>query len=141
MSKLLERMLVKNEGLKLKPYRCTAGKLTIGVGRNLDDVGISEEEAHVLLKNDIVRARAHCESYSFWNDLDDVRQAVLIDMCVNLGAAGLDRFKRMLAAVDDGLYATAADEMMNSRWATQVGRRSERLAKMMRTGIADDYYK
>ena len=51
--KRLKDMLIRHEGLKLKPYLCTAGKLTIGVGRNIQDRGITYQEAMMLLENDI----------------------------------------------------------------------------------------
>jgi lysozyme len=132
---LLQKQLVLHEGVRLKPYRCTAGRLTIGIGRNLDDVGISQEEALGLLRGDIARAIAAVRVELPWIDrLDDIRQRVLVDMCFNLGIDGLLAFKQTLAAVASGDYDRAATEMLNSRWAAQVGERARRLARMMRTG-------
>jgi lysozyme len=132
---LLQKQLILHEGVRLKPYRCTAGKLTIGIGRNLDDVGISQEEALGLLRGDIARAIAAVRTELPWIDrLDDIRQRVLVDMCFNLGIDGLLAFKQTLAAIAGGDYDRAATEMLNSRWAAQVGERARRLARMMRTG-------
>jgi lysozyme len=132
---LLQKQLILHEGVRLKPYRCTAGKLTIGIGRNLDDVGISQEEALGLLRGDIARAIAAVRTELPWFDrLDDVRQRVVADMCFNLGIDGLLAFKQTLAAIAGGDYDRAATEMLNSRWAAQVGERARRLARMMRTG-------
>ena len=135
----LINQLKRHEGFRSKPYRCTAGKLTIGIGRNLDDKGISEDEAMYMLlvdiqdaTNDLIRAKP-----DVWEKLksDSVRQCVLINMCFNLGISRLLQFKKMWAAIEAGSYAEAADEMLDSRWATQVGERALELSDMMRTGI------
>ena len=135
MADKLTDMLVDHEGMRRKPYRCTAGKLTIGVGRNLDDRGISPDEAMYMLANDIKDARRELSAAFPWFDkLDDVRQAVLIDMCVNLGLSRLQGFRNTLALIGVGKYEAAAQEMLNSKWAEQVGRRAQRLSRMMATG-------
>ncbi len=126
--------LILHEGLKLKPYRCTAGKLTIGVGRNLEDKGISRDEALMMLKNDVEEVEKALSTYTWFKSLDEIRQKVLIDMAYNLGVGGLMQFKRMIASIEKGDYKSATSEMMNSKWAKQVGKRSDRLATMMRTG-------
>ncbi|MGN7612728.1 glycoside hydrolase family protein [Magnetococcales bacterium HHB-1] len=134
----LERMkdqLIQHEGLRLKPYRCTAGKMTIGVGRNLDDNGISKAEALHLLGNDINRViRELNSSFPWFETLDEPRRRVLIDMAFNLGITTLRCFKRMLRAVEAGNYPLAAKEMLDSRWARQVGQRATKLSRMMSTG-------
>lgn len=135
MADKLTDMLVDHEGMRRKPYRCTAGKLTIGVGRNLDDRGISPDEAMYMLANDIKDARRELSAAFPWFDkLDEVRQAVLIDMCVNLGLSRLQGFRNTLALIGVGKYEAAAQEMLNSKWAEQVGRRAQRLSRMMATG-------
>lgn len=131
----LKNQLVLHEGLRLKPYRCTAGKLTIGVGRNLEDRGISKKEALYLLDNDIEEVSAELSRRLPWlSDLNGPRKAVLIDMAINLGIDGLFKFKRTLAAVARGDYAEAAREMKDSRWYRQVKSRGVRLVAQMRTG-------
>lgn len=130
---LLE-LIKLHEGFSRTVYRCTANKQTIGHGRNLDDVGISRVEAEFLLKNDIDRAKACLVNEPYWAKLDDVRQAVLIDMVFNLGWAGFSAFVRMRDALCKSDFTMAAAEMMASRWAAQVGRRARRLSDMMRTG-------
>ena len=131
----LKEQLTRNEGLRLKPYRCTAGKLTIGYGRNLDDVGISEEEAMILLDNDIQRAKGSLFAALPWvRALDEVRQSVLINMVFNLGIAGLLGFKNTLRAIEGRRFKAAADGMLASKWAEQVKGRAEELARQMETG-------
>lgn len=133
--KALVRQIELHEGLRLKPYRCTAGRLTIGVGRNLEDRGITLAEARMLLANDLTDVRNGLLNALPWvGNLDEVRQRVLIDMAFNLGLQGLLEFKRTLAAVQAGQYQQAATMMLQSRWAKQVGQRAERLARMMVTG-------
>lgn len=131
----LKEMLIRHEGLKLKPYRDTVGKLSIGIGRNLDDVGISREEAFVLLDNDVARAVAESRRRLAWFDqLDAVRQMVVIDMVFNLGIVGFCKFERMIAALEQGDWQLAAVHMLDSKWSEQVGGRATELAQMMRTG-------
>lgn len=132
---VLEAMLLRHEGLRLKPYRDSVGKLTLGVGRNLDDVGISRDEALVLLRNDVARTQAALDAALPWRGgLDPVRGRVLVDMAFNLGVAGLLGFPDTLAAVRAGRFAQAAEHMLASRWAGQVRARALELAAMMRTG-------
>jgi lysozyme len=131
----LIRQIRLHEGERLKPYRCTAGKLTIGVGRNLDDRGITREESAMLLDNDIRLLEIELFRALPWaSALDDVRQRVLLDMAFNLGLPGLLQFKRTLEAIRTGQYQQAATMMLDSLWARQVGQRAERLARMMATG-------
>lgn len=131
----LREQLLRDEGLRLKPYKDSVGKLTIGCGRNLDDVGLSLTEAEYLLDNDIVRAAAAVLAHIPWtHTLDEVRRAALTNMCFNLGVKGLLGFKKSLAAMERGDWRTAAVEMLDSKWAKQVGVRAERLAKQIATG-------
>lgn len=131
----LESLLILHEDEKLKAYKCTAGKNTIGVGRNLDDVGISKEESRFLLANDIKRVKTELAKALPWTEkLDPVRLAVLLDMCFNLGLGGLLKFKNTLAYFQAGDFQKAADNMLLSLWAKQVKSRAVRLAEMTRTG-------
>ena len=131
----LEDQLIDHEGLELKPYHCTADKLTIGVGRNIQDRGITEDEARYLLKNDIKIVEDELLTRQpVVAGLDSVRQRVLVDMGFNLGLPILMKFQNMWTAIEDEDYHEAARQMMDSRWASQVGRRAERLAQAMSSG-------
>jgi len=126
--------LTRDEGRRLKPYVDTVGKTTIGVGRNLTDVGISDAECDTLLSNDVDRTVAWLDrSLPWWRQLDAVRQRVVINMAFNM-QGGLLTFTNTLAAMRRGDYAAAADGMLASKWAGQVGARATRLASMMRSG-------
>lgn len=161
----MEEQLILHEGLRLEPYICPAGYWTIGVGRNLeakgltpdeqikllgtdglskDNVierlklrGITKSEALFLLDNDVAECRRDLEGFAWFKHVDPIRQKVLVDMRLNLGGAGFRQFKKMIMHLEVGSYADAADEMMDSKWYHQVGNRSKRLARMMRTG--EDY--
>ena len=131
----LEEILVRDEGERLKPYRDTVGKLTIGVGRNLTDIGISRDESRFMLKNDIQRVQQELRSsVACYASLDSVRQMALESMCFNLGLHGLLEFHDMLQAAAEGRWDDAAREALDSRWAGQVGERATRIAEMLRTG-------
>jgi len=130
--------LKKHEGFRTHAYKCTSGKWTIGYGRNIDEdggPGITEEEAEHLLLNDLVTYRTGCEQeIAFFEDLDLVRQDTLVNMAFNMGVAGLLKFRNMLKAIQDKDWERAGREMLNSRWARQVGRRAEELSLQMVTG-------
>jgi lysozyme len=131
----IEQQILQHEGLRLFPYQDTTGHFSIGVGRNLNERGISRPEAIYLMRNDILDAVAALNNgLSWWRALDPIRQRVLIDMAFNLGIAGLLKFNLMLSHAHQGKYDQAAKEMLNSRWAQQVGQRATRLARMMETG-------
>ncbi|MFV1943497.1 glycoside hydrolase family protein [Pseudomonas luteola] len=131
----LEKQLTLDEGCKNKPYTDTVGKLTIGVGRNLDDRGLSADEIQLILRNDIDIATRICQKLiPTFDQLDDVRQEVLVNMAFNLGQIRLAGFKKFLAAVAAGNFDLASDEMLDSTWATQVGERATRLASAMEKG-------
>jgi lysozyme len=132
----LRAQLVKHEALRLKPYFDTVGRLTIGVGRNLDAEGVTEDEARYLLSGDIDRVvRGLFARYPEWfPSLDPPRQAVLVNMAFNMGLAGLAGFTRMLDCIARGDFAGASEEMTRSKWASQVGARAAELSVQMRTG-------
>ena len=130
-----ESMLIRHEGLKLFPYECTAGKLTIGVGRNIEDMGITEDEAIYLLRNDVARFAAElAQAKPVVKTLDDVRYYVLLNMAFNLGINRLLKFSKMWQAIEDGRYSDAALEMQDSRWCEQVKGRCSELAELMENG-------
>lgn len=130
--------LQKDEGLRLKAYRCTSGVLTIGYGHTdgvkSKDV-ITKEQADAFLAADIENAindaRIVCKCF---DKLDGPRKTVIANMSFNLGLERLSLFQRTLAAVCSGKYQDAALHMMQSKWATQVKQRAVRLAKRMSTG-------
>ncbi len=127
--------LKRQEALRLKPYVDVRGKLTIGYGRNLDDVGISYGEATTMLDTDIDTAiRGLVGRFTWFSALDPIRQAVLVNMAFNIGIEGIAGFPKMIAAVSHGQYGQASDEMIDSLWAKQVGTRAAELAAQMRTG-------
>ena len=132
--RLIEQLRL-HEGVEHKPYVDTVGKTTIGVGRNLDDVGLTDDEIDYLLDNDIHTVMSELDIWwDGWRELDEVRQRVLADMMFNMGRPTLHKFENFHAALVDGNYEQASVEMLDSRWAEQVGQRAQRLAGMMATG-------
>jgi lysozyme len=141
-------MLVRHEGLSLKPYVCTAGFLTIGVGHNieanplpefmkayLDENGeITHSMASILLASDLEQCFDEAELFPFFEELNEARQAVVISMIFNLGLPRFMLFKKLISALSVKNYEAATKEMLNSRWAKQVGMRAKELAHMMKTG-------
>ncbi len=153
---LLMQKLVAHEGLRLDVYKDTLGINTIGIGRNLDDRGISKEEldwmdiptidhifsdgiteadAMYLAQNDVqIVEEELVRAHPCVEELDAVRQLVLIDMAFNLGVPRLSKFKKMWAAIHENKFDVAAKEMLDSRWANQVKSRATKLAHAMHHG-------
>jgi lysozyme len=152
---LIEKLIV-SEGLRLQVYKDTLGIDTIGIGRNLEDRGITTEELadldiptieHVyeygiteadavyLATNDVqIVEEELVRAHPCVDRLDSVRQLILIDMAFNMGVPRLCKFKNMWAAVHNEDYPTAAKEMLDSRWAKQVKGRATKLANAMHNG-------
>lgn len=128
----------KNEGFRSRPYHCTAGKLTIGFGRNLDDVGLSEGEAEFLLRHDLSRAEEDVVRVfgQAFDRFTRARQIALVDMMFNLGKTRFLGFRRMIEAIRAGDWGRAAEEAVDSRWYRQVGDRGVRVVQMLRGGRA-----
>lgn len=142
--------LVFHEGCVLKPYRCTEGYLTIGVGRNLEtnplteaerkvcgdyEHGITKNAAFYLLRNDINRVVTECaKDFSFWANLDNERQYALLDMSFQLGCSGVKKFKKMLSAMGVGNWKEASAQCLDSRYAQQTPNRAKRIARTIEKG-------
>ena len=133
----LKTALVRDEGFRGHAYQCSEGYWTIGIGRLIDeDQGgsISEGEARMLLENDLQKFfRELDRNLDWWRELPAAAQEGLVNMCFNLGYTKLSKFSDMLAALQAGEYEVAAAEALDSRWAEQVGARSERIAEMFRS--------
>lgn len=130
---LLKKRLVDFEGLVLKPYHCSQNYLSIGVGRNLDSNGISEEEAMYLLDNDIHKVIEQLDKqWEVWRTFPDAAKYVCIDVAFNMGINTWMSFRKTRAYMELGEWEKAASEILDSKYAEQVGRRaifnSEQLA-------------
>lgn len=133
--KQLLESVTRHEGLKLKPYRCSEGKLTIGYGRNLQDNGVTVEEAEFLLVNDLKNAIKDIKRMFPQFDTFSVnRQTALVDMMFNLGMPRFMQFKNMIGAINKADWLTASVEMLDSKWFSQVGQRAADLAKLIKEG-------
>ena len=126
--------LKQDEGKRAQPYLDTLGHWTVGYGHNLEARPLSDAAMQQILDDDMADAEADCRRLPWFDGLDDVRQAVIVNMAFNLGLAGLAGFRKMINALIAGRYDEAADEMLDSRYARQVGARAQRLAEQMRTG-------
>lgn len=136
MDKLIE-MIKHHEGVVPHAYADSRGYWTIGVGRLIDQElggGLSEDEIDYLLANDLKRCRAEAETYPWFADLNEPRQACIIGLLFNLGKPRWDKFVRAQARLAEGAYAECAAELLDSRWAKQVGKRAEDTAAMMISG-------
>ena len=134
INKLIDQ-IIRHEGLELKPYKCTSDKLTIGIGRNLQDVGISEDEAKYLLMNDLARIDTQMEKLMPWSqNLNPARYDALVNFVFNVGIGTALKFENAMAALKESDFDTAAAELLDSRWSTQVGSRAQELATQIKTG-------
>ena len=134
-------IIARHEGLRLKPYRCGANKLSIGYGRNLDDVGISKAEADAMLAADVTIAYTEASGFDWFTGLNGPRRAAIVDMIFNLGLPRFRGFKNTLMYLDQADYIGASAEILagtghggRSRWYVQVGQRAEEISEMLKTG-------
>ena len=123
----------EHEGFRAHPYTCPAGFLSVGYGYNLD-AGMSEAEAEALLKLKLDDAIAHWQKYRWFPALSDNRQRALVEMCYQLGPAGCRKFPAMLGALSVSDFGSAADEMLDSLWASQTPTRADYCARLMHEG-------
>lgn len=132
----LEAQLTMDEGWKSKPYRCTAGALTIGVGHNLDASGLCDEAILAQLKHDIAQARAAAKRVmkDTFEQLDTIRQDAIVMWVFQLGEAGFQKFSPTISLIEQKKYAAAADRIMISKWAKQTPKRARLIAKMIEHG-------
>lgn len=130
-----KELIKKHEGLRLQTYKDNRGILTIGYGHNLDTGGISAVAADQIFSDDFDRHESLVKDFVWYQNLNDARRAVLLDMVFNLGAEGLLKFHGMIAALQVGNYTLAAQEMLDSAWANQVGPRAQEDAEIMKSGL------
>lgn len=123
-----------DEGFNGRPYLDSEGITTIGYGRNLEANPLTEEEAELLLKNDLKKVMIDCVKLPYYSSLSADRRAVIVNMMYNLGLPRFKGFRKMNKALSDSDYQLASVEMLDSKWAIQVGDRAKRLAKIMREG-------
>jgi len=134
----VQEMLIAHEGMRFTPYRCTAGKLTIGVGRSLDTKGITKEEAIMLLNNDISECKRDLANLVFkgqFYKFPEPVQHVLMDMRFQLGWKGFRGFRKMIIAFKELNYEEAIVQMMDSAWYGQTTNRANELIEMIREVI------
>ena len=146
MSRLIETLKrhegsVKSRGFHYV-YKDHLGYATLGYGRCVEDgvgIGISDEEADFLLSNDIDRCNRELRAMFGWfEDLNEVRQEAIINLCFNMGLTKLRQFKMAIAAMEARDYERASDEFLDSLYAKQVGKRADEVAEMIRTGQYQD---
>jgi len=129
----LKELLIKHEALKLTPYLDSEGILTVGVGRNLERP-ISNKLAMFMLDEDIESAKKDASNFEWFSELNETRQTVILDMLFNLGLSRFMGFKKTIKAINAGEYLKASQEMLDSKWARQVGHRAVELSMMMESG-------
>lgn len=149
MIKDWEKRLEFHEGFREKPYYCTKGRQTIGIGHNLEardftpeelkavgdwKKGITKNAAFMILRNDIEICLKDLRKLGFWYYLDNERQYALLDMCYQLGWQGLSKFRQMLEAIRTKNYDRAARECLASTYAKQTPKRAQRIARLIKTG-------
>jgi len=145
-----EQRLEFHEGFRSMPYKCPTGHLTIGIGHNTEardwtpeekkaigdwKKGITKNAAYMILRNDIQICLKDLKKLGFWKQLDDERQYALIDICFNIGFVGLKKFRKMLKALSEKNYVEASNQLLDSKYATQTGKRAKRIAKLIKTGV------
>ena len=133
----LRDRIKKHEGCVTVPYYDSEGIMTVGIGRNLQAVPFSEDEIELMFSNDLRRARAGAKTFECYADLDPMRQGVLTEMVFQMGVNGVSKFKKFLIAANNHDWPTAAEEMLDSKWAKQTPERAKSLAKLFLRGVSE----
>jgi len=133
----LESRIKRHEGKRFTPYEDSEGILTVGYGRNLRDVPFSQDELDLMFKNDLRRARDGAETFIVYDQLNELRKGVLIEMVFQMGVAGVAKFKRFLAFALQEDWTRAAEEMLDSKWARQTPERARELARLFLRGVSE----
>lgn len=135
--KIIE-LLRRHEGVKAHAYRCTANKITVGVGRNIDPeggLGLSDDEIDYLLTNDINRVIVELgQAFEWFSALDEVRRDAMINLCFQLGLPTLLKFRNFLAEMSEGNYELASPHLLDSLYARQTPARANEIAEMIVSG-------
>jgi len=132
---LLRSDLIRHEGKRSFPYLDSVGKTTIGIGHNLDDLGLSDEQIASLLSGDIDIAEQALDNITLdWRFFSEDRKLVILNMAFNLGETRLRTFRKMWAALGQKDWDEAANQMVDSKWYGQVGKRAVELVSRMRNG-------
>jgi lysozyme len=131
----LKNQLRKHEGWQRTPYQDTKGVWTVGAGHNLQNgPPLSDAAIELILDDDIADAERRCRrTFPWFEGLSDVRQTVVVELAFAMGLGGLGTFRNMLGAMVDGNWNRAADELLDSEWARDVGQRAHTLAEMLRS--------
>lgn len=129
------QLVEKHEGRRRFAYKCTAGKLTIGVGHNLEAKPLPDSVIDLLFSCDLADAESDARLYPYFDGLDDARKAAIIDMSFQLGKTRLNAFKRMHTALNAGDFAAASAECLDSLYASQTPHRARRIAHILKTGV------
>ena len=130
----LRKTIIRHEGSRLKMYQDTLGIWTIGVGHNIQEKGISPDVMALILEADIEASLADLKrNISFFSDLPEQIQEALVNLCFNMGIPRLLQFKKTLAYLRDEDFKSAANELLDSRYAAQVGQRAIEISDMIRT--------
>jgi lysozyme len=134
--KRLKNQLIHDEGVMASAYSDSEGYLTIGVGRLIDEKRggkLSADEIEYLLDNDIDKIiNQATREFTWYHDLSEIRQEVILNMIFNLGIGGVKKFKNMINALERHDWEDSAREMLDSKWSGQVGHRAIRLSEAMR---------
>lgn len=131
---IAEILIKRHEGEKLKPYQCSEGYLTIGIGRNLDTRGISKDESDYLFANDLQLCLDDLKTFHWWSDLTSRRKSALLDLRFCVGAGGFRGFRKMIAAIERQDWQEATVQLMDSKFAVQTGSRADDLARLLADG-------
>jgi len=130
----LRETIIRHEGTRLDMYQDTLGIWTVGVGHNIEEKGISQAVMELMLEEDLAEAVSELKrSVSFFSKMPEQVQEALVNLAFNMGIPRLMQFKKTLAYLRDGNFEAAADELLDSRYAEQVGRRADEVADMIRT--------
>ncbi len=146
---MLFELLKFEEGYRDRPYYCSEGYPTVGIGTKLGPKGaplecytftVSEHAAKALLDDEVKKILNELVKHRWYIELNSDRQTIIKSMCYQMGVSGVFKFKKMIAALERGDYNEASLQALDSLWAKQTPARAERHATVIACGKIMDVY-
>lgn len=146
---MIHNLLEYEEGYREKPYLCSEGYPTIGIGKRIGrkgdnvkrfDFTCPKSVAYAWLDEELKSISAELNKHLWFTNLSDDRRCIVVSMAYQMGLSGLFKFKNMIKHLSNENYERAAKEALNSRWAKQTPQRANRHTEVLKNNNLVEVY-